>query len=64
MEHAHDIRHAIEWEAATVVDIDCERDWRRRKIKEAIYIRNEARKGRVMNKDNGWAVSEVWQYEL
>ena len=28
-EHAHDLGHAVEWKAATVIDI--ERNWRRRK---------------------------------
>ena len=58
-EHAHNIGHTVEWQA--VMAANMEPNWRRRKIKEALPIRKNARKGPVMNKENGWTISEIWQ---
>ena len=59
VEHALDFGHIVEWQAATVVDVEC--DWRWRKIKQALHIRKTTRKGPVMNKYNGWTIREIWR---
>ena len=49
-EHACAFGHQIGWGGAGVVHK--ESDWRSRKMKEALYICAEKRKGPVMNKDD------------
>ena len=61
-EHACSRGHRICWEGADIVDR--ESDWRSRKMKEALYIYTEKRKGAVMNKDDGWRIHETWQAVL
>ena len=46
--------HSIDWENARI--IDREQNWKKRRIKESLYIRNKDN----YNLDSGLALSHVW----
>ena len=55
--------HKIHWDK--VVFLDFEKNWRRRKIKEAVYINatnptNELDRKRAMNLEKGYVLDEIW----
>ena len=49
--------HNVDWEKKEV--LDRERDFEKRKIKEALYI-NALDDGRLMNPDKGIPINECW----
>ena len=49
--------HNVDWEKKEV--LDRERDFEKRKIKEALYI-NALDDGRLMNSDKGIPINECW----
>ena len=53
--HANTTRHAIAWETNKV--LHKEKDWNKRKVLEALYIREEQTS---MNLDNGLKLHPTW----
>ena len=56
--HAHQELHDIDWENTSVLDYDD--DFYRRKVKEALLIKQKAN----FNQDSGLAVSPIWSSVL
>ena len=55
--------HKIDWDK--VVFLDYEKNWKRRKIKEAVYINainpmNEMDRKRILNLEQGYVLDEIW----
>ena len=53
--HANDTEHSIDREKAEV--IDREQNWRKRRVKDALYIKEVKAQ---MNLDRGMALDGVW----
>ena len=52
----------IDWVGAMVLDV--EQAWRTRKIKEALQIAQQGSERPLMNKDDGWYISNIWRDQL
>ena len=61
-DHAVECDHRIDWDGAIVLDV--EQAWRTRKIKEALHIAQQGSERPLMNKDNGWYISNIWRDQL
>ena len=61
-DHAVECDHRIDWDGAIVLDV--EQAWRMRKIKEALHIAQQGSERSLMNKDNGWYISNIWRDQL
>ena len=44
--------------------LDVEQAWRTRKIKETLHIAQQGSERPLMNKVNGWYISNIWRDQL